>query len=216
MICSIYGRYDAPKVQPKQSLDAKWILVTDRLVDAPGWEVVVEPRPHMHPCLAAKVAKCRPDLYAPYADMTVWMDGSLQLLTDNALEEIVAEARGLVTPMAQVAHPDRDCIYEEAEFCLPIPKYADQPMLAQVEHYRSKGHRRHAGLWATGLIVRSYFGGHGRDEHRQFGDAWLREQMRWTFQDQLSEAPLLRDDQVGTLPFPLHGSGLFEWHAGHH
>lgn len=218
VISSIYGGYDAPKVQPEQSVEAEWILVTDREIDAPGWKVVVEPRPHMHPCLAAKVAKCRPDLYAPDVDTIVWVDGSLQFLINSALATILESLYNGNNPIAQVKHPHRECIYDEAEFCVPIPKYAGQPMLQQVEHYRQHGHPSNWGLWATGIIVRSYLGHSTRAAHHRMGDAWLREQLRWTFQDQLSEAPLLREymSAITTLPMPLHGNGIFEWHAGHH
>jgi len=224
VITSIYGDFDVPKVQPPQTVDAEWILVTDREVEAPGWKVVVEPRPHMHPCLAAKVAKCVPSLYTG-ASTTVWMDGSLQLLREDSLEQIIAGSEG--QSIAQIEHPARDCIYDEAEFCVPIPKYAGQPMIQQVDHYRKLGHPAHWGLYATGLIVRNSQDSLDRlstmtpeedEEVKTVGQEWLIEQMRWSFQDQLSEVFLLRQYAVPmtVLPFPLHGSGLFEWHAGHH
>jgi hypothetical protein len=120
------------------------------------------------------------------------------------LEQIINASDG--RHMSQVAHPDRDCIYDEAEFCVPIPKYSDLPLMAQADHYRKQGHPPNDGLWATGLIVRN-------DPLVDFGHAWITEQVRWGFQDQISEAPLTRPH---TLPFPLHGSGVFEWRAGHH
>jgi len=218
VLTSIYGGFDVPKVQPPQTVDAEWILVTDVPVDAPGWKVIVEPRPHMHPCLAAKIAKCLPRLYTD-ADVTVWMDGSCQLVVPDALEQIIAGSKGM--PIAQVRHPDRDCIYDEAAFCVPIAKYADLPMIQQVETYRKAGHPEHWGLWATGLIVRNYvppWGGEWKATNTldRIGSEWLVEQIRWGFQDQLSEVPLITNLGMQTLPFPLHGSGLFEWHAGHH
>lgn len=212
VISSVYGEYDHPIHQPPQSVEADWIFVTDKDIDAHGWQVVVEPRPHMHPRLAAKVAKCLPWLYTD-ADTVIWLDGACRLLREDSLEVILLAADN--RPLSQIVHPWRDCIYDEADASRGMLKYQGQPIDAQVEHYRRKGHPEHWGLWATGLIVRSDGRNQGlaRAMNMDFGRRWLAEQMRWTYQDQLSEAPLLADGilKVHDLPFSLHGSGVFEW-----
>jgi hypothetical protein len=211
-ISSIYGAYDSPFIQPPQTVEAEWILVTDRWTDVPGWRVVVEPRPHTHPRLAAKVAKCLPWNYTD-ADTVVWLDGACRLLRENSLEQILIASGE--HPLSQVVHPWRDCIYDEADASRGMLKYQQQPVDAQVEHYRSEGHPEHWGLWATGLIVRAdgRHNGMSKALNMDFGRRWLAEQTRWSYQDQLSEAPLLARSalKVNNLPFPLHGSGLFEW-----
>lgn len=204
VITSVYGAYDQIAPVPEQTIDADWILVTDRQVDAPGWQVVVEPRPHVHPRLAAKVAKCLPWQYVNAAT-TVWVDASLRFLVPDALEQIVAGAEGAA--IAQIVHPWRDCIYDEAHASVGMPKYQGQPVAEQVAAYRKRNYPEHWGLWATGLIVRNGW------VTTDLDTAWLAEQVRWTYQDQLSQAPLLWEDEVRPhpLPFPLHGSGVFEW-----
>jgi len=210
VVSAIYGGIDQPKIQPSQTVDAEWILVTDREIDAPGWNVIVEPRPHMHPCLAAKIPKCLPHLYTS-AETVVWIDGSCQLLTPHSIETLVTAAGD--APIAQVAHPARNCVYDEAEFCLPIPKYSELPITQQMDHYRAAGYPVHAGLWATGLIVWQK-----NADTWSFGKRWLLEQMRWGYQDQLCEAVVASDEglKIHTLPWNLYTNGLFEWHAGHH
>lgn len=212
VLSSLYGDYDHVDPPPEQTVDAEWIMVTDQDLDAPGWRVVHEPRPHTHPRLAAKVAKCLPWHYTD-ADTVVWMDAACRLLQTDALEQILAAAED--APLSQVVHPWRDCIYDEADASRGMPKYQEQPVDAQVGHYRVQGHPKNWGLWATGLIVRSDGNHRGLAKalNMDFGRRWLAEQVRWTYQDQLSEAPLLHDGilKVHDLPFPLHGSGLFEW-----
>lgn len=212
VLSSIYGTYDRPIAQLPQTIEAEWILVTDTLVETPGWDVVVEPRPHMHPRLAAKVAKCLPWHYTD-ADTVVWLDGACRLLRPDSLEQILEAAGG--HPLSQIRHPWRDCIYDEADASREMLKYQGQPVDAQVSAYRSAGHREHWGLWATGLIVRSDGRNNGMAKamNMDFGRRWLAEQVRWTYQDQLSEPPLLAAGvlKVHDLPFALHGSGLFEW-----
>lgn len=210
VLTSVYGGYDERTAPPAQTLDAEWICVTDTPREVPGWSVVVEPRPDMHPRLAAKVAKCLPWEYTN-ADVTVWVDGSCELLRPDSLEELVAGADG--QELAQFVHPWRDCIYTEVNASTGMPKYEGRPMAEQVEHYRKLGHPAGWGLWATGLIVRSAPSRARRERLMSFGRRWLAEQVRWTYQDQLSEAPVLRHGGLRPheLPGPLHGNGLVAW-----
>lgn len=212
VLSSVYGDYDHVDPVPKQTVDAEWIIVTDNpSLDAPGWKVVVEPRPHMHPRLAAKVPKCLPFAYTN-ADTTVWLDASCRLLQPDSLSRLIRGANN--APMAQITHPWRDDIVDEAEASVGMPKYQGQPVIEQAAHYRGLGYPRHAGLFATGLIVRN----NPNDLQAEFGYRWLTEQCYWTYQDQLSQMPVLesmrlqgRRLQLEPLPFDLHGSGVFEW-----
>jgi hypothetical protein len=203
VLSSMFGGYDHIAPPLPQTVDARWIMVTDEpKVD--GWEVVNESRPNTNPRLAAKVAKCIPFDYAD-TDVTVWMDAACRFTRPDSLERILAGAPG---DIAQIVHPERDCIYAEAAHTLTYHKYQGQPVAAQIDHYRALGHPEHAGLWAGGLIVR-------RDTPavREFGCRWLAEQVRWSHQDQLSEVPVARSMgiEIGTLPFPLQGSGVIDW-----
>jgi len=202
VISSAYGGYDEPSVPPEQNHPAEFVFVTDGPAAPAPWRTVHEPRPHLHPRMAAKVAKCRPDLYAD-ADVYIWMDASMQITAPDFAEwcaSFVEHGR-----IAQIPHPERNCIEPEAHLSAQMGKYAGQPVLEQATHYLADGHPRGWGLWATGLIV------YRRHAPRIIGDAWLREQMRWTYQDQLSEAPLLRamDIRPVSLPGRLWGHDRF-------
>lgn len=206
VVSSVYGGYDERSAPPPQTIDVEWVCVTDVERDVPGWTVVVEPRPDMHPRLAAKVAKCLPWAYTN-ADLIVWMDGACQVLREDTVERLVVQLGGY--PLAQFVHPWRDCVRDEAWASRGMLKYQDRPVIAQAEHYIGGGHPEHWGLWATGLIV--YNARHPK--LTEFGARWLAEQMRWTYQDQLSEAPLLKDMGllVRELAGTLHGNGLVAW-----
>lgn len=213
VLTSIMGGYDSLTPVLPQTVDARWVCVTDNPhLASEGWEVILESRPHMHPRLAAKVAKCLPRTYTD-SSTVVWIDGSCKFLTEHTLSDILREAEG--TTLAQIPHPWRSCIYTEAEESAKLLKYQGQPVIEQVAEYQRKAqHPSDWGLWATGMIVRNY-------EHPNawfldnLGEQWLLEQVRWTYQDQLSEAPILRvmGQRPSSLPFALHGSGLFEWHG---
>ena len=88
----------------------------------------------------------------------------------------------LAEPIAQFAHPWRDCIYAEAEASVSLPKYDGQPVTEQAACYRRLGHPEHWGLWASGLIARQH-----TPEVKAHGAAWTRETDMWTLQCQISE-----------------------------
>lgn len=212
VVTAVYGEYDSPVAPPEQffpGAEVSWLYVTGEPVDVPApWVNIVLPS-DKRPRLAAKAPKCLPQMFAPNADVTVWVDGSFRFLTPNTLLEIVNQSTG--HDLSMIKHPWRDNFYDEAEFSQQMLKYQDEPLMEQAEHYRERGIGENAGLWATGLIVR-------RKPLNRLGFHWLHEQHRWSIQDQVSLPPML--DELGItphpLPFLLHGSGIFEWHNHAH
>jgi TOD1/MUCI70, glycosyltransferase-like domain len=181
LVTSIYGDYDELVDPPKQIGVDEYVAIVDREYPSSSlWRQVIEPRPHMHPRLAAKVAKCLPWRYTD-ADVSVWVDGGARLKHEG-----VAEWAAEFAPFAQFEHPERDDVTAEAEVSAGIEKYQHQPVLAQVAHYREQGMPQGFGLWATGMIVRER-PSQARGRQVSFGRDWLTEQMVWSYQDQLSE-----------------------------
>lgn len=154
--------------------------------------------------MAAKVAKCLPWQYVedPMSPV-VWIDGSIKIQTSEWLEFMVDNSSG---PVSQIAHPLRDDIRDEALASSGLAKYAGQDVLGQADWYLSTGLvKPHSGLWATGLIVyRPWLVPEG------FGEAWLLEQLKWTYQDQISETAVanVHDVEIHTIPDSL-------WHSPH-
>lgn len=183
IISADYGSYDGPKPICPQDDDVDWVFVTDNDdIDAPGWRVVFEPRPDLHPNRAAKTPKMLPWRYTD-APASVWIDASFEVISPTFARDVLA----IANPIAQFVHPWRDCIYDEADHSVPLAKYAGELITEQMATYRYDLHPEHWGLWATGVIAR-----HHTEPVRNFGHEWLRECTRWSYQDQLSEAPMLR------------------------
>jgi hypothetical protein len=200
VITSIYGGYDRLVSPEPQDLDCEWVVVTDRMPAMEGrhpwpWLVVCEPRPHLDPRLAAKVAKCRPDWYTS-AEVTIWVDGHLRITDPGFVRWAVDSLAG--RDLAQLPHPQRTSLLAEAALSAELPKYRTLPVADQAAHYLEGGYPDGWGLWATGLIVRRT-----TPQLQAFGDGWLAEQVRWTVQDQLSEAPVLW--RLGIRPVDLDG-----------
>jgi hypothetical protein len=196
VITAVYDDYDEVKpALPQLGLDVEWILVTDDPgMEAFGWNVVVEPLPGVHPNRAAKGPKFHPQQYTD-APASVWVDASFRVRSRT----FVADVLGYARPLAQFVHPWRQCIYEEVLASAGLPKYAGEPMEAQVEYYRSLGHPEYWGLWATGVIARRH-----TPEMIRMGAWWDLEVNDWSFQDQLSQPHVLRG--AGLRPAGLPGT----------
>lgn len=195
VVTAIYGGYDTLK-PAGDAPGVEWVCVTDdqKLRDEPqGWQVIYEPRNGVHPNRAAKRPKMLPWCYTG-ADASVWIDASFIPAAPDFPRALLDHAE----PIAQFAHPDRDCIYDEAAFSVPLSKYRGQPLAEQVEHYRAIGHPEHWGLWATGVIARRH-----TDAVIDFGWRWLADCECFTYQDQVSEAPALA--RAGLRPSTLPG-----------
>jgi len=200
ILSACYDRYDTIKpVMPQHGADVDWILIHDDMhldeADAPGWRLVYEPRPGVHPNRAAKHPKYEPWNYTD-TDLSIWVDASFRVVSPyfavQATEQLTDEQ-----PIAQFVHPWRTCIYTEATASAPIPKYASEPVLEQAAAYRKHGHPEDWGLWATGVIARRH-----TEPVRKMGSFWLVETYRWSYQDQISHPYALREHQLRPQALP--------------
>ncbi len=200
VITAIYGDYDTLKPTMKQTRDVDWICVTDREREANGWRLIIRPPETL--CsdriaqnnLAAKRPKMLPWEFTQ-CRRSIWIDASFDISSPTMAADLMARAH----PIAQFAHPDRDCVYEEGEFSLTMAKYTHLPIREQLAAYRADGHPEHWGLWAAGVIARDH-----TDTVRRLGEDWLRQVEYWGIQDQLAQAPVLRD--LAMRPVSIPGS----------
>jgi hypothetical protein len=205
VLTSVYGAYDRVPAPPEQTIPVDWVCVTDEPSSIPApWVTVHEARPHLHPRMAAKLARCRPDLYTT-SPVTVWLDAAARVKTRDSIETLVDLLDGY--DQAQWFHPERQTIEAEAEVSAAMRKYHGQPMRQQCAHYRTLG-LVDGGLWATGCIVRRR-----TPQTARAGDLWLQEMFRWGWQDQLSLpfALWMTDLIPRRLPHTLWSNPLIEF-----
>lgn len=190
IVSSCYGLYDEPKPPTIQvgSFDVEYIMVHDGQVEWPGWINVVEKRPHLHDNVAAKVVKVRPDLYTD-ADYIVWIDAG-SYFTENLVTSILDLSD--MADWALFTHPGRVHLLDEVAVSRLNRKYDPMSLEQQAASYLADGYPDDR-LWATGVMGRFV-----TPFNQQFGDAWLREVCKWSFQDQLSFAYL--DWKLGLNP----------------
>ncbi len=207
------GAYEDLKPHP-QIPGVDWIAFTDGSpleALAAGWEHrPLTALPHDRPRMRAKWYKLHPEECGEHYARTLWVDASVTLLdaglVKNAMELASRSSAGIALPR----HPTRDCIYDEALACHEMPKYAGEPVLRQVWHYRNVGHPPHWGLWACGLIARH----HASVTAAAINRAWWNENMWWSWQDQLSFPFVLRrlKAEPEDLPLNVYSTVALRWH----
>lgn len=207
------GGYDNPN-PPPQLEGCTATMVTDdeqfgewsaRL----GWQVIYHAYPHTHPRLGAKVPKCKPHHFFPHpVETIVWLDGAARITNEARFLEVV-KGVPLTEPIAQFLHPDRDDVEDEAKASEGMEKYGGMQVRDQAHHYKMRGLPSCWGLWATGMIVYHP----AAFDIEAFGNAWLAEQLMWTYQDQLSEPYLLwkADYKPRALPQNLRSNDYIAW-----
>lgn len=184
---AVYGGYETPKKLPD---GLEGVLYTDdpNIVAPPCWDVRVRNMEHIAPgdsMMQHKWWKTHPEDALPGVDVSLWIDGSMEVTTGDYVERCVA-ALG-TDDWATVRHPHRFCIYPEAAFSATLQRYFGQPILQQADFYRSIGHPENWGLHATGSNARRH-----TDLVLEISDLWWQECVNWSHQDQLSLPVLFR------------------------
>jgi Protein of unknown function (DUF616) len=205
---AIFGGYD--RLAPQPDLEGvDWFCFTDdATLRSDRWKIRVAKGRYAHPRLSAKWFKLNPDRVLDRYRRTIWIDASICVQATTFASELVACLADKT--LALFPHPDRDNIFDEAAVSRGMVKYAELPVLEQVEHYRRLGFNNRE-LFACGVLVRDNADAALRRLHRD----WMREIVRWTYQDQLSLPFLLWKHRIrpATIPFNLWENHLFSLQA---
>lgn len=142
----------------------------------PTWDIQLVD-PEYSPRRMARHYKALPHRYID-ADVTIWVDGNVRLLADP--RQIVDQYLGNAD-LAIFKHPDRTCLYDEAQFCAQIGKDSRSVLQAQVEQYRQAGMPRNWGLPETRCVIRR-----NTKRMEELNEAWWNELEHASVRDQVS------------------------------
>lgn len=219
IMTAIYGHYDSVKPAPLCGVPA--LLYTDSLAVADdahdkGWTPFVLPHSVVtlngepavtNPMLNHKYVKCLPHLFTE-ATISIWIDGSMEVVEPRFVE-LSLEALG-DDDWAIMPHPERRCIYPEADVSAGLARYHAPSIKAQAAHY-SAFHPANWGLFATGFMVRRHTA-----TVAKVGQHWWEENLLWSHQDQLSLPVLFRlfEGQLAwNIRLPWHKWWLLHFHG---
>lgn len=202
---TIFGNYDTLKDIPEQEVKADLFLITDQgskehSAESIGqnWKVIVPdyPRKDLHPRMRAKFFKMFPwevEELKKY-DVTIYIDASIRITSGNFVATCL---KNLTKDFLLFRHPNRNCIYEEGKASLipELKKYRDEPIQEQLNFYR-KFHPANAGLYACGVMIRK-----NTEIVRRIMADWWFENIKYSFQDQLSLPVVLRANKYTPATF---------------
>ena len=177
---AIFGNYDRLKDVPRQPGIDLICFTDDATLQHPTWQVrYVQPK-YAHPRLSAKYFKALSHVVLSEYDEVLWIDGSFSVQDPDFARDAFQYLEN--AGMALFLHPDRGCIYDEAEISQQMTKYRDQDITGQIAYYRREGFPIKAGLFAGGIIARR----NDDIQIRRFNEAWMEQNEKWTYQDQIS------------------------------
>jgi alkaline ceramidase TOD1/glycosyltransferase MUCI70-like protein len=116
--------------------------------------------------------------YLPDHELALSFGGHIQINCN--LDEFVGKHFPPGADLMICRHPERDCIYEEAQVCQALGKDDQGRIAAQMRQYRGAGYPAHKGLYDTIVIGR-------RDSPglRAMCETWFREYERGSSRDHL-------------------------------
>lgn len=151
------------------------------------------------PRMNAKMFKILPHLFME-DEYSVWMDGNIY--PKKTEEEYISLLNG--KDMAVLVHPERKCLYDEAEFCKLKGKDTAENIDPQIERYKKAGHPKGSGLWACGFIVRRH-----TPEMKRLCEQWWAEICAGSSRDQISFPFVFKD--FTSIPYNCWDNELFDY-----
>ena len=175
---AITGEYDELKRQRQGDWD--YVAFTDKGVRQNGLDVrKIDKGQTLDNNRRAKWYKLNPHMLFPDYDISIWIDGSVEVIGD--LNELIVSLR--VFKWGAFKHYSRDCIFDEAFACAIAQKDAPDLMSKQIAKYMvGDGYPRHNGLCENTIIVRK----HNDDLVKKVDTDWWEEVKKWSKRDQLS------------------------------
>jgi hypothetical protein len=210
---AIYGGYDQIKPIAKQSVECDFLMFIDEeIAHETQWQTRIAKMSLVHPRMNAKFFKVLPHHCSELLkyDVLIWIDGSAEITSGTFVEEVLSQLKG---DLMVFKHPeDRDCIYQEAEYCKNMPKYIDSQIDTQVEHYREMGYPEHKGLYACGMMVYRL-----NNDLKLLLESWWDQISTWSYQDQISFpfALYLYDYKPDIFEYNLWDNPLIKFHQVH-
>ena len=201
IVTAIFGDYDDLHELPEDHGFDEAICLTDNPnMRSKTWDIRLEQKSD-NPRLLAKRPKMQPQRYVE-ADAWVWVDGQIQ--TKKGFSEFARSQIG--EQVAAFQHPERACIYEEAEVVKSRNLARREVINHQMALYKKAGMPERFGLWECAVLVWPKSG-------LELGRLWLQEVRRQSLRDQLA-LPFLswsRGIKVETLEGHSRSNPFTHW-----
>jgi hypothetical protein len=178
---AITNGYDVLKATPESWRGmADFVAFLDEPQAARGWEVRPINRRFRDPCRNAKTHKVMPHKYFKRAKYSLWIDGSIRIVSRLPLAEW-PQRYLRDCDLAVFKHPRLDCAYKEGATCMRLGLDATDRIDRQMQKYFDEGYPHDNGLAECTVIFRRH-----TVRCNRFNEAWYAEIKAHSRRDQLS------------------------------
>lgn len=141
----------------------------------------------------AREIKIRCDKFIDF-DICLFIDAKFTIKCD--LDNFIKKK--LKTDMAIMDHNKRNCVYDEANFCIKVGRGKKGTILNQINNYKSEGFPKKFGLYGTGILIRK-----NTHEVIEFMKQWYEEIEKYSCRDQISFPYILWKNpiELSVMPF---------------
>lgn len=176
----ITGNYDELTVPQRLDNRLEYYCITDNpSVIIKPWKYIPIKSTHLSKKDQNRYAKMHCYELFPTHDVTIYVDGSIQIVGD--VPELVTQILLRPEELFVYDHPFRSCIFSEAAACIHYSHDWIWTIVTQMRKYRKEGYPLDNGLFEAGVIIRKK-----SDKVQQFMNLWWNEYMHGTKRDQLS------------------------------
>ncbi len=183
------------------------LFTDDPEIKSDFWTTIVVPRNLLDPARQSKGFKHEPHLFLQEYDCSLYLDNTVRLKL--SVEKIFENFDKSHYSISLFTHPDRNCVYLEAEEVARVGFDNQQIIQDQIKFYREIGFPENYGLHATTLILRSH-----RDVKLNAAMSdWHKQVLRFSKRDQISFDVIryFYELEVETIYQDLRENNLMEW-----
>jgi hypothetical protein len=125
----------------------------------------------------SRIYKIMPHMFFD-SEYSIWMDGNFKLKVpaQKVINDLLKDKN-----VAVWEHPNRNCVYAEAEACYKQNKDTPEALGEQIEAYRKQQVLFNGGLYAAGIIIRRH-----TKRINELNEKWWAEYSRYSKRDQIS------------------------------
>lgn len=178
----IVGNYDKLNEIKYQEENVDYVCFTDQPFTSHIWQIrpIPEELNNLTHIKRQRYIKVNAHVFFKEYDFSVWVDGRVNIIGSikNVINSLLFDKYKIHLPI----HPDRICIYKEADICKKLNKDNYKTIDEQILKYKQEKYPEKYGLVQTGILIRE----HNNVICKNLMERWWGEIEQHSHRDQLS------------------------------
>ncbi|MBO7719051.1 MAG: glycosyltransferase, partial [Methanosphaera sp.] len=177
---AVTGTYDEPLIPQERIEGFDYICFTDNpFLKSDFWDIRPIECDELNATQTARMYKILAHKYLSDYDYSLWIDTNIEIIGD--IRDFINKY-SIENKLLAFKHPQRDCIYDEADECLRLKKDDMDNIIPQINRYKQEGYPEHNGLISSGILFRK----HNDPDVIRLMEDWFGQLLEGSYRDQLS------------------------------